>query len=334
MKLALLDLLICPLCHDTLTLTTSAEDAGEIMAGALTCAGCGRTYPVFHGVPDFTAPAERNTLTARAFGYQWTMHDRGRFEQETIYGITADEEFRDFCRYLGIAGRADIAGTVLEAGCGVGRLVETAARRMPGMVVVGLDFSDAVFPAHERTRELPNAHVVRASVFEPPFRPGSFDYLWSEGVVVATADPKRAFLSLARLLAPGGALYIWVYPTSFHPTRFLRDVMVRPYRLPKPVLMRLSHLLAVPMYALYATAERLGKTRRHHPFGEVVLTLFDNLSPEYQSRHTPAEIAAWFTAAGLEPPAFWDPPLGASGRRAPVAGVAPPAPVPAGGRGA
>ena len=109
-------------------------------------------------------------------------------------------------------------------------------------------------------------------------------------------------------------MYVWLYPRTFHPYRFIRDIMVRPYRIPPALLYLLCRVIAVPLFALYGLMARRGRTRRHS-YGEVVLGLFDNLSPEHQSRHTPEEVAGWYARAGFEDVTRWDPPVGVSGRR-------------------
>ena len=66
MKPGLIDLLACPVCHGNLTLAGDGE--------SLTCAGCGRVYPVRGGVPVLLPEGEPTVLAhmvARQGYYPW-----------------------------------------------------------------------------------------------------------------------------------------------------------------------------------------------------------------------------------------------------------------------
>jgi len=56
----LLEILCCPLCRGTLTLTTRKKDGAEIVEGTLTCAACRVEYPISDGIPDLLPPDERD----------------------------------------------------------------------------------------------------------------------------------------------------------------------------------------------------------------------------------------------------------------------------------
>ncbi len=75
-----------------------------------------------------------------------------------------------------------------------------------------MDLSGAVEAARDLTADLPAVSVVRGDLLRPPFATGTFDHIYSLGVLDHTPDPRAAFLALARLLRPGGRIAIWVYP--------------------------------------------------------------------------------------------------------------------------
>ena len=78
-----------------------------------------------------------------------------------------------------------------------------------------------------------------------PFPPGSFDHIYSIGVLDHTPDPRGAFLGLAALLKPGGRISVWVYPRERPAVEaimnFHRAISTR---LPLSVLMGLSRMAA------------------------------------------------------------------------------------------
>src|SRR5688500_10747084 len=93
---------------------------------------------------------------------------------------------------------------VLDAGCGTGG--NSAHLRAYGDVT-GIDFS-----AHALAlaRERPGLRLARASVESLPFPDASFDLVLSNDVLchLGVASDARAVAELARVLRPGGVLYL------------------------------------------------------------------------------------------------------------------------------
>ncbi|WP_329533229.1 class I SAM-dependent methyltransferase [Streptomyces sp. NBC_01450] len=94
-------------------------------------------------------------------------------------------------------------GTVLDVGCGPGRLVaELAARGRPAL---GIDVSEA---AVEHTARL-GGQALRRSVFEPLPGEGRWDTaLLLDGNVGIGGDPAALLRRVSQLLAPGGLLIV------------------------------------------------------------------------------------------------------------------------------
>ena len=97
---------------------------------------------------------------------------------------------------------------VLEVGCGEGRhawLVGEHAR-----ILVGMDLSRGVELARQRDPH-PSAYYVQGDLRRPPFKPGAFDALYSNGVIHHTPDPAASFAAVRALVREGGRVFIWVY---------------------------------------------------------------------------------------------------------------------------
>ncbi|MGA7923399.1 MAG: methytransferase partner Trm112 [Thermoplasmata archaeon] len=60
MKADLMDILCCPMCRSDLRLVAIREEAGEIVAGTLTCTKCATVYPIEDGIPNLLPPDERD----------------------------------------------------------------------------------------------------------------------------------------------------------------------------------------------------------------------------------------------------------------------------------
>jgi uncharacterized protein len=56
----LLEILRCPVCKGTLTLTVAGREGGEIVRGNLACGKCRVDYPIEDGIPDLLPPDERD----------------------------------------------------------------------------------------------------------------------------------------------------------------------------------------------------------------------------------------------------------------------------------
>jgi SAM-dependent methyltransferase len=284
------DPFVCPGCGGAL----QGDGADPIWR----CAACRRVFPIPGGMPVLLPDGAADDVTARAFADQWTLHERGAFEAETIYGETAAEELQSFLDRFDVRSPAALAGCrILDIGCGSGRLTRRLAEYAPQAVVVGGDRSAAARIAYERCRGVANVHVAQLDLLRPPFAPASFDLVYADGVVPHVPDPDAALASLVRLLAPGGRLFVWVYPRRFSPYRALRDALGRSWRLPRHVRQSIAWAAGVPLWAAFKLWEPLRGTRRRG-LREVVFMLHDNLAPEFQHRRRPDELVERLRALG------------------------------------
>jgi SAM-dependent methyltransferase len=80
---------------------------------------------------------------------------------------------------------------VLDAGCGSGRFAEIALAT--GANVVALDYSSAIDACWNKLKENPNLYVVQSNIYEAPFAPNSFDYVYCLRVLHHTPDVKKTF---------------------------------------------------------------------------------------------------------------------------------------------
>jgi SAM-dependent methyltransferase len=249
-------------------------------------------------------PTPTQSRTQSAYGLQWN-----RFRI-----VRPDEDRATFRNRTGLLP-AEIAGkVVLDAGCGMGRYLRIAAES-PARLIVGVDLSLAIVAARELTAGRPNVSIVRGDLLRLPFAPGSFDLIYSLGVIDHTPDPRAAFLALARLLRPGGRIAVWVYPRERRIVETIMDLQrAVSTRLPLGLLEPLCRI-AAPIGGL---KRRLMSSRRWlfqrlgvavhlatigvsmHPDPEVrVCDTLDWYAPRYLSRHTHDEVAGWFAEAGL-----------------------------------
>ncbi len=130
-------------------------------------------YPIIDGIPRFidgiaTREDIRNVY-ADSFGHQWTTYEWLRDEDEFEFFQITDLK------------KEDLAGlTVLDAGCGGGRVARIMTKYCG--TFIGFDYSIAVERAAELCKGRENAHFVQCDVNKHPFKPETFDFVYSHGV--------------------------------------------------------------------------------------------------------------------------------------------------------
>ena len=60
MKKELMEILVCPMCKNSLELTVEEEDDKEVINGSLYCANCSERYPIKDTIPNLLPPDIRD----------------------------------------------------------------------------------------------------------------------------------------------------------------------------------------------------------------------------------------------------------------------------------
>jgi ubiquinone/menaquinone biosynthesis C-methylase UbiE len=215
-----------------------------------------------------------------SFEYQWKNYDT----EDLTYGLSAKAEFDKFCNDLDI-GPDDMCGkTVLDAGCGSGRLTKNIA----GFTDFAYGVDLIPFRSH------PEFFFVQANIAKLPFKDGFFDYIYCEGVLHHTPDPKRAFMELARVNKH--KIFVMLYAKR-NPIMIMRKYL-RTYSYPYWLTKYLSRLLAFTFYTPTRFFMSLSHLDRKITVRSLEFMIFDYLSPEHQTVHTFEEVEPWFEEAG------------------------------------
>ncbi len=282
----------------------------------LVCAACGQQYPRINGVVRFVEAQHY----AGSFGFQWQVHARTQLDTKE-----SDRSERAFRRRTGFRPE-DLAGKlVLDVGCGMGRFADVATRW--GAHVVGIDLSLA---AEVAARNLAGrkARIFQADVFQLPFAPASFDFIYSIGVLHHTPDCERAFKMLPGLLKPGGRIAIWLY-SGYNNWYKMSDVYRKVTRRMPPRLLHKLCYGVVPLYGIHQVLRKIPLVGRpasgalayilpmaFHPDRTWrILDTFDWYSPWYQSKHTYEEVFRWFESSGLQDLRVIEQPIAVQGQR-------------------
>lgn len=251
------------------------------------------------------------------FGRQWNQ-----FREVQIDAESGQSE--SHARFFAETGwsREELAGKVLlDAGCGAGRFSDVALEA--GAYVVAVDISDATqacrrtLSRHDSDRYL----VLRANLFDLPLEPGSFDGIFSLGVLHHTPEPARAIAALAPLLRRGGRFATWFYERRRPDLRF---AMPRTWlrRLTRhwsdPAKYRLAQALTTAFFPLgwglswcgragervaaflpYASRHQQGRGDLRRQWTYSVMDTFDWYGPAFDLPQTEDEVHCAMMTAGL-----------------------------------
>lgn len=149
---------------------------------------------------------------------------------------------------------------VLEIGCGLG--TDGAGFARAGAVYTGVDLTDAAVSLARRNFELQGlkGEFRAADAEKLDFPEGSFDLVYSHGVLHHTPDTARAVREVHRVLRPGGRAVVMLYHRDSYNYRVNISVLRRAGArlLRHDAGMRLAHLLTrEPVESLREHAARL-----------------------------------------------------------------------------
>ena len=206
MQPAFLDILSCPKSGQKLTwfpdtsFTNVKPHSGKLLSQDQRI-----TYEVVNGVARFVQPDNY----ASNFGYQWNKFRTTQLDSNSNLTISGDR-FWQSTRW----DPSEMKGKwVLDAGCGMGRFAEIALKS--GAQVVALDYSNAVDACYENLKHHKNLHVIQADIYNLPFAPDTFTYIYSLGVLQHTPDVSRSFKALYAALEKNGKICVDFYEKSW-----------------------------------------------------------------------------------------------------------------------
>jgi SAM-dependent methyltransferase/uncharacterized protein YbaR (Trm112 family) len=323
-KRDLVNLLCCPDCKGDLTLIDDTPDQPAVEAGGLVCPSCDQTFAIVRGIPRFVGSDQY----VGSFSYEWNRWNR--VQLDVANGRTESEDtFAEKTSFT----PAELKGKlVLDVGCGAGRFLDVASRW--GANVVGIDLSFAVEASQKNLGDRPNVSVVQADVFRLPFRDGTFDAIFSIGVLHHSRDTREAFLQLPRLLKNGGDIAVWLYyyqDKVYNAASDFWRTVLRPF--PASIVYAWSWLIVTLFSGLWVrpimSTRPWGHLRRILPVNVHpdrhwrILDTFDWYSPRYQDKDcSPARVLGWCREGGIRDVHVLEFPTAIRGRRD-VSGVLP-----------
>lgn len=309
MKKELIEFLICPKTGQKLSLINHVKSQDHIITGNLISEDKQYSYLIKDGIPRFVPESNY----ADNFGMQWNHFSKTQLDSHSGKNISS-ERFWMATNW----SKDDVKGKwVLDVGCGSGRFAEVALNA--GAKVVAIDYSTAVDACYQNLIEHPNIHIVQADIYALPFLNGSFDFVYSLGVLQHTPDVFKAFSALPPMLEPGGKLCVDYYEYSWR-SFFMPKYWLRPItkHISKPILFNMlkklvpfllwiSRLISftpffgaylkrlIPVANYYGT---LPLNKKQHSDWSLLDT-FDWLSPAYDNPQKKSVVRGWMEKAGF-----------------------------------
>jgi SAM-dependent methyltransferase len=223
--------------------------------------------------------AQRRTEAVRQF-YRESPFP-GYRPHETLSDLRTRGARSEFARLL---DQAIAPGArVLDLGCGTGQMALFLASGSQ-RTVVAADLTRASLELGARAARrlgVDGVVFVESDLRRPAFAPGSFDVVFSSGVLHHTPDPPAAFAAVVPLVRPGGIIVLGLYNAYARlPHRFRR------------LIARLSGFRLLPF-------DPVLRDRRAQPERRRAWLRDQYLHPE-EHRHTLSEVQRWFNQNGVE----------------------------------
>ncbi|MFZ2301204.1 MAG: methyltransferase domain-containing protein [Gallionella sp.] len=222
--------IVCPATGETLTLSQDG----------LLVSTSGRQYPIIDEIPllfveeDGSTPAATTKLLGADGKVTHAVQDF--YEEAPFPNYNSFDDIASFVKRAdaGIFARLlrqqiPINSNVLEVGCGTAQLSNYLAATTPTRVYAADMTLASLRLGHDFAKRngIEGVRFIQTNLFVPPVKPQSMDIVISNGVLHHTYDTKKAFMSISRLVKPGGYIIIGLYNHIGRLRTDIRRVLVK-----------------------------------------------------------------------------------------------------------
>ena len=311
MNIELLRILKYTITGENFTLAEEIlDEKGRVVSGALITPNRSISFPIINYIPRFVNLSNY----ADNFGMQWNLFSKTQIDSFSGFNVS-EQRFYSATNW----SKSELSGKwILDIGCGAGRFAEIALNA--GANVVALDYSNSVDACYTNLLKHENLHLVQADIYSLPFQAGTFDYVYSLGVLQHTPDVKLSFQCLLPVLKSGGKLCVDFYEKSWK-SRLLPKYWIRPVskHIPKTLLLNVLKVLVPPLLFISKTIslipfvgkylKRLIPVANHFdgiPLNKQqllewsLLDTFDWFSPAHDNPQSANTVLNWFKDSNFE----------------------------------
>jgi SAM-dependent methyltransferase len=172
---------------------------------------------------------------------------------------------------------------ILEVGCGTGQLSNFLGMTW-GRTVFGADLclnSLRLANNFRQNQTIEGSAFLQMNLFKPVFKPNSFDFVISNGVLHHTGDPYRGFQEISKLVKPGGYILIGLYNKIGRLTTDARRM-----------IFNFSNNRFTFLDSRLREERMVGDRRR--------AWFMDQYKHPHESKHTIGEVQRWFDDNGFD----------------------------------
>ena len=185
--------------------------------------------------------------TNDVFSDKWTKYNKEEKQnQERLFEFQKRWylELYDFSNEAELKKYLEKQSVIVDAGCGLGYKAKWFADLSPETLVIGMDYSEAVFVAAEIYKDVNNLAFVYGDIANTKIKESVISYVSCDQVIHHTENPQATMIELARILKPGKELAVYVYAKKALP-RELLDGHFREYSksIPKDEMWAMSKQL-------------------------------------------------------------------------------------------
>ncbi len=248
-----------------------------------------KEIPFVGGVPRFVSGVD---TYVRSFSKQWSVFAATQLDSASNSRLA----LQDLVSKTQVSPDDFSGKVVLDVGVGIGRHAEYFCKS--GAFVIGVDMSSSIEQSSHNLRLSPNFVAIQADLFNLPFRPNSFDLVYSVGVLHHTPSWSLGLAAIGNFVKHAGLLSVWLYGNQFS----RRDEWI-------PYTSRFDHDNFLEFCKILTAAHRKQSVsvtdglslydlmRVHFPFSvhhetseRTLLALFDGYSPAYHAVTTSQKI--------------------------------------------
>ena len=167
---------------------------------------------------------KKQKQTNNIFSNKWIKYNKEKISEQNksfkfqkewylkLYGFKDENSFSKYLKKQKI---------ILDAGCGLGYKAKWFSDLSPKSNIIGIDYSDSVFAAKEKYKNIPNLFFMKGDISNLPFKKSTIDYVNCDQVIHHTENPQRTLIELSRILKRNKEVAIYVYAKKAIPRELL-----------------------------------------------------------------------------------------------------------------
>jgi 2-polyprenyl-3-methyl-5-hydroxy-6-metoxy-1,4-benzoquinol methylase/uncharacterized protein YbaR (Trm112 family) len=233
---------------------------------------------------------KKNHKTKASFEFEWSFLQADQNDK-----IWHEETFELTQRFLSETAsekNAFLNKKIIDAGCGHG-IMTTKIAELSGFAV-GVELSKAVEQAYLQNKH-PGAHYLQGDLQFLPFETGSFDVLYSSGVLHHTNDTRNSLLLVEPVLKKEGRICLWLY----HPQQSLiHNLLLQIRAITKRLPVKMAFLFLSVFLFPFSFLIKKVKNKRSVNYREEMIDLLDGFTPEFRHEITHETATEWLRELG------------------------------------